>query len=235
MFETENIKKELEDISTVLKHGLSGNLYNVPEDYFEKNTLNILEKISTSQMEVPQGYFNSLAANVLIKVKEDQGLSLQEELNSISPVLLNLDTKINYSIPSDYFEGLASQINTKVKPARVVKMKPFYRYAVAAVATGLMGVGIFTNMYKSKENNVLNSDVYKTAYQILDNKSFEDVLASIPADAATAYLTSYGQNVNSALAALSAEDYNIESAEDFFINESELDLFLKNNGIKSNN
>ena len=235
MFETENIKKELENISSVVKHGLRSNLYSVPEDYFEKNTLNILSKISTSEMKVPEGYFHNFAETVLTKVKTSPVLSLNEELNSLSPALLNLKSKRTYSVPLGYFDELSNKISVKVKPARVVRMKPFYRYAVAAVAIGLIGVGIFTNLFKTNDNNLLNSDVYKTAYQIIDNKNFDDVLDSVPADEATAYLTSYGQDVNSALAALSAEDYNLDSPDNLFISEGELDLFLKDNGINSNN
>ena len=235
MFESDNIQKELEIISSVLKVGLSGKAYTVPEDYFESLTLNILSKISNSSMEVPEGYFNSFADSVLARVKSETDISVSEELLSLSPFLSGLNKKNIYSIPSDYFDNFKISIVQEIKPAKVVKMKPFYKYAVAAVATGLLGLGIFNNLNKSKHNNLLNSDVYKTAYQILDNKSFDDILESVPADDATAYLTEYGQDVNSAVAALSAEDYQLDSPDELFINDNELDEFLKVNNIKSIN
>lgn len=236
MFESDNIQKELESISPIVKFGLSGNLYSVPEDYFEVVTLKILSKLSTSTLnEVPDGYFNSFADSVLAKVKSETDLTASEELLTLSPFLSRIDKQNIFAIPSDYFKELSVSIPEEIKPAKVVRMKPFYKYAVAAVATGLLGLGIFNNLNQSKQKDLLNSDVYKTAYQILDNKNFDDILESVPVDEATAYLTAYGQDVNSALAALSAEDYQLDNPDELFLNENELDEFLKVNNIKAIN
>lgn len=235
MFEFDPIDKELESINSVLKAGLKGDIYYLPEDYFEKNSIRILNVKATSKLEVPEGYFGNLAENILSRIKTESEFSVSEELNTISPLLEKLSKENIYSLPLGYFENLPSSIKGKIAPARVVKMKPFYKYAIAAVITGLLGLGLFNNLNSHKEDNILKSDVYKTAYEILNKENFDEELETIPGDEATAYLKGYGQDVNSALAALSAEDYTLTSDEELFISNAELDHFLNINNINTTN
>ena len=222
MFPDNNIQDELKSISTVLKSGINGNLYSVPEDYFEINTINLLSNsISSIKMEVPDAFFDHFPENILSKIKSEH-------------IPYNFEI-ISNSKPQVKFGVNLKPSSSKIKPARVVSFKPFYKYAIAAVFTGLIGLGIFTNLFKQNSNNLLKSEVYASASKIIENNNFDEILSSISADEATDYLTSYGQDVNSALVALSAENYKLETPEELFISENELDLFLKEYNIQSIN
>jgi hypothetical protein len=53
---------------------------------------------------VPEGYFDNLAGNIMARIQGTE-LSAREEIQSLSPLLANLDRKMLFSIPQDYFEN----------------------------------------------------------------------------------------------------------------------------------
>lgn len=76
MYTDNNILQELTEISPVvanLKATIKGDIYRVPEDYFETLEINILEKTilhnDSLNQEVPDGYFEGLEAAIFAKIE----------------------------------------------------------------------------------------------------------------------------------------------------------------------
>ena len=104
------------------------NPYKVPSDYFDllpeqilalvKNDdpTAVLKNKPANPYKVPEGYFENLAETVLRRVKAQQNdVSPQEEMQSLSPLLSNLDKRIPFAIPDGYFEDLSGNVVAGMK------------------------------------------------------------------------------------------------------------------------
>lgn len=82
---------------------------------------------------VPSGYFEGLAGQVLSRIRSKE---VQDELQSISPLLEQLSKQTPYATPAGYFEE--PTILPAQKPARIITIasRRWVRYAAAAVITG---------------------------------------------------------------------------------------------------
>lgn len=117
------ISDELALISEVVSAIPFGNVYSVPEAYFETVPSQIMSLLQTdaladplipaisrsSVQEVPEGYFNSLAANILKKAKasdEDAVLEIQK----LSPFISTIGKSGPYHIPEGYFNQFPNSI-----------------------------------------------------------------------------------------------------------------------------
>jgi len=112
--------------STVLID-ITQNPYQEPQGYFEKFPEQILQVVkkeevsvvlknaSTNPYETPQGYFEGLADRILSHVKENNDLTVEEELETLSPLLSKLDKKNPYATPTGYFEELTGNVVTGLK------------------------------------------------------------------------------------------------------------------------
>lgn len=99
---------------------------------------------------VPSGYFDSLADNILKLVRESNdyrqkepiGQTAKEELEALSPLLSGLKKEMPYSVPTGYFENLTEHIVTEENKSetKVIALtsRKWFRYAAAAVVTGLV-------------------------------------------------------------------------------------------------
>lgn len=182
------IQQEIASVSENFPLNLKGNIYNVPEDYFQKFYLSFL---SQKNSIVPENYFNEFPDKIV--------------------KIVNKETTI------------------RQRESRIVKMKPFYNKAVAAVITGLLGLTLFNMPFKNTHNNFLSSDTYKSANAILNNGNLDDIFNSIQSDAAAEYLVSHGQDVNSGIASISAENFDFENPDESLISISDIDNFLNDN------
>ena len=121
---------------------------------------------------VPAGYFDELEKRLMTVVDESNqrlssGLPAQtaeEELESISPLLSSLSKKMPFIVPEGYFETLSSGKKeqqektadhlTVVTETKIVSIlnRQWFRYAAAAVITGMIALAGFFNNGNTKES-----------------------------------------------------------------------------------
>ena len=220
----------------------------VPEGYFDNLADSIMAKIkdSTAAEEnsallmplktiptytVPRGYFDGLAGAVMNKVNGVAGEESSELLDAVK--------HINpYTVPQGYFDGLATDIVNKVpQPAKVFvmhKRSSFFRYAAAAVITGILGLSIISivDNRQQEEIPVSSPAVMADANQIIKNNSFDAELATLSDADIVNYLQTSGEDVNAALVASAAEEKNLPEEVDYLLDDKTLDNLLNDLNIK---
>ena len=108
--------------SSDILQGASTNPYTVPEDYFREFHVQMLARVQNekSRLElglstpysVPAGYFDNLAGEIMDRIKANNKSSVEEELETLSPLLSKLDKKMPFSMPEGYFEELGETVMT---------------------------------------------------------------------------------------------------------------------------
>ncbi|GAB2837128.1 hypothetical protein [Ferruginibacter profundus] len=226
-----SIKEEEGDILGSIKAPAS---MQVPEGYFESLAGNILNKIKVNDsaatelnelspllagienknvFTVPQGYFESLAGNVLHTINAaDDAVA---ELNTLSPTLQGLQTKNVFTVPQGYFESLSATILAKVQPqqAKVVTMQrrstnTILKYAIAAVFTGVMALGVYkftNNKGGSGEVAPLTAANLK-GLEIAKKNTFEQEFAKVSNEDIASFLAKDGVDVEAAVAVSQMQD-----------------------------
>jgi hypothetical protein len=230
---------------------------SVPEGYFENLAGNIMARIKRESFsevalethavsslvaeignkniyQAPEGYFENLANTILAKTNSFHGSEVTVETASISEMVAGIGHKNVYSVPEGYFTELSQAVNAKVlHPAKIVTMKSrftAFRYAAAAVVTGLVGLSIIFLLNKNngdKTNAVQTAAVITEAKQIMRTNSFDKEFSSVSDDAIVSFLESKGQDVEAALVASLTDEKNLPDADDYIINENTLDEVLK--------
>lgn len=111
---------------------------------------------------VPDGYFELLAEQVLLSVHNNSDhQTANEELAILSPVLSGLKKEMTaraghpegpYSVPQGYFDTLHDR--PAKQKAKIISMvhRKWFRYAAAAVVTGIIALTIFISADKKKES-----------------------------------------------------------------------------------
>ncbi len=64
---------------------------------------------------VPDGYFENFAGSVLLRIKQEQGLTVSQELDSLSSLLSAIPKTMPYAIPENYFTTLGSDLPALLK------------------------------------------------------------------------------------------------------------------------
>jgi len=174
MTQRDNILQELKELDSRLADVALKNIYTVPAGYFDNLTEQVVARINAMQANnaadelnalspqleklsrempysIPKDYFETLSDNVL-KTIHAAGLSAKDELAAISPLLSSLKKENPYNIPEGYFESLPpTRQKEKIQSsAKVVSLfsRTWFRYAAAAVVTGIIILGslsLFTN------------------------------------------------------------------------------------------
>ena len=155
----------------------SPNPFTVPEGYFENFPALMLVKIKDdgsanvfgsnkqSLYSVPEGYFENFANEVLKKINYSGHVSVQQELEELSPFLSSLPKTNVYSVPEAYFSNLDRNIIPARTPAKVIsighKARRWTNYAVAACLAALLFGGSFLHFYKRG-----NAEVPRVAYSV---------------------------------------------------------------------
>ncbi len=229
---------------------------SVPEGYFENLAGNIMARIKSESLsevvlethavsslvaeignknilQVPAGYFQNLAKTILAKTSSLRDGDVAAETGSISPLVAGIGNKNVYSVPDGYFTALPQAVNAQVRPARIVTMKSrftAFRYAAAAVVTGLVGLSVIFMLNKNnsdKTNAVQTAAVLTEAKQIISTNSFDKEFSSVSDAAIVSFLESKGQDVEAALVASLTDEKNLPDADEYLINENTLDEVLK--------
>ena len=219
--------------------GMAGTNGSVPDGYFEGLAASIMNKIKSGAVEeegssllsslksintytVPQGYFDSLAGNVMDKINASEAEEESELLYSVKGIN-------PYKVPEGYFDGLATDIVSKLpQPAKIIVMQKrpsIFRYAAAAVITGIIGLSVISVIDNRQPENTVDQ-VAVTGSNASSDKSFDDAVAKISDEDILAYLKTSGDDVNAALVASATEGKNLPEELDYMTDDKTLDNFL---------
>ena len=235
--------------SNLLSNITTPSSIQVPEGYFESLADNILNKIKEQEsaleelcslspmlhsiqnenvFTVPQDYFELLSGAVLNKIKTAE--TPAEELGSLSPMLYSIQNENVFTVPKGYFENLPNEILNTVAPqqAKVVTIQKrtvtFFKYAVAAVFTGAMVLGVF----KFTQNKNSIDPIIANGTQIAKENKFDEELAKINDVDIIKYLENNNEDVDAALVANTVDENELPSREDYLNDDKALDKYLDN-------
>jgi hypothetical protein len=162
MTNKQNILQELNELKSTLANVTPQNVYMVPVGYFEgliaqvlsrikaieaKNSVEEMSYLSSSlsniskqiPYSVPAGYFDGLAENMMQLVRESNDYqTAKEELEILSPLLSGLKKEMPYSVPQGYFDNLRKETTTRETKVISITHSRWFRYAAAAVVTGVI-------------------------------------------------------------------------------------------------
>ena len=223
---------------------------DVPTGYFDTLATSILTKIKAQEFEdtateiralspmlysiqnenifeAPQGYFDTLANSILLKIKAGDSEDTATEIRALSPMLYSIQNENVFKVPQGYFENLSDDVLNKVKPEPKVIPMPrrnstFLKYAVAAVFTGAMALGVFK--FTTNTNDNLQLPGYVIAGLQVQNVDQE--LANISDADIVKYLEATGTDVKAAIVANSVDENELPSQEDYLMDEKALDKYL---------
>lgn len=240
-----------EETGGLLESISSHSSLSVPQGYFDTLAGNILNKIKAAETEttelkelstvvydipktnvftVPQDYFENLADTILNKATQHHNAAT--ELKTLSPLLHTLQNKNVFTVPEGYFESLSATVLNKTKPqeAKVVMMgkrstTTIFKYAVAAVFTGVMALGVYKFTNNSGKNN---SDAVAIGTQIAKDNKFDEELSKVSDDDIIKYLQANGNEVDVAVVANTVDENELPTQEDYLTDDKALDKYLDN-------
>ena len=226
MHSNDSIQNELKELNSILVNISNRNVYTVPAGYFDVLSHDILlalrEQIINvaDNSSVPAGYFDGLADAIMGKIKagaadDTEGSALLSSLKGINV----------YQVPQGYFDRLAADIVNKLpQPAKVVVMEKrssFFRYAAAAVITGIIGLSVISVFDKKQATDPSSTDATSIAAVNID-----DELLKVNDNDIVNYLKESGEDVNAALVASISDDKNLPDQVDYLTDEKTLDNLL---------
>ena len=233
----------------------------VPEGYFDQLAASIIDKIKVDQsakeetrslspmlsdlqrkqvFEVPTGYFDQLASTIF---DSTQNSSSKDELKKLSPVLYGIQSKNIFEVPAGYFSGLSNSILQKAKApsASVPNFRVrtlFIRYAAAAILTGVIALGALQYLGQqhpaqplAAASVVLDESIEKG--KNMNDQQFKEALEKLSKVDIAKYLEKNGDISDVAVLGNNMDDSNLPSQDDYLLDETTLDKFLKN--INTNN
>ncbi len=184
MTQKETILQELKDLESSLAGITSPNTFSVPEGYFEGLSRQVLSRIrameaSTAAEElghlspllsqlpktmpytVPAGYFEGLESTLVSAAMYGEQ-EAKEELENISSLLSGLKKEMPYSVPAGYFDTISTPAAASKPAAKVVSMgssRKWFRYAAAAVVTGVIALLGFLYMSQDTTGNTTGTSM----------------------------------------------------------------------------
>ncbi len=242
-----DILNELKELSPIIAGIEKKNVFTVPAGYFENLSEGILAGIAIEENvsnifssgsvdnDVPHGYFDTLADTILDKIKAQKIISASEELSALSPMLYSIQNENVFEVPKDYFNSVAETTVARVKPqqTKVVVMNSrrttFIKYAVAAVFTGVMALGVF-KFTNSNKNDV--DPVVALGDKIARENRFDEELEKVTDADLIKFLEANGSDVKAALVASSVDENELPSQEDYLMDEKALDKYLNSINVK---
>jgi hypothetical protein len=237
------IQTELQQLSPTLAALPKGNVFTVPEGYFDSiaptilaciqeednNSAIAVEKNST----VPTGYFDTLATSIIEKIKLQQ--SSKEELLEISPLLATASKQNVQHVPDGYFEQLPQRIlqqtNTDAAKVVYIKRRPaLLRYAAAAVVTGLLALGVYkyANVpVNQPANSIATLDPSIEKGRNMSDAEFEQALQNVSSEAVAQYLQQHGSEADMAALADGIDENTLPGMEELLLDDNILKQFFE--------
>ncbi len=229
----------------------AGNMNNatVPDGYFDNLASSIMARIkkesvvdneyssllagigNSNVFTVTPGYFEGLSSVILRRIKSE----VAAETSEISELVAGIGNKNVFTVPQGYFNDLPADILSKLaKPAKVVQMggfRKYARYAAAAVITGFVAMSTIFILNKNTGGTEMNAETVAaldSAKSIIQTNSFDKEMASLSDADIVNFLESKGQDVDAALvASLTEDEKKLPEEEDYLLNENTLDEILK--------
>lgn len=252
----ETALEETRQLSPLLYSLQGNNVFEVPVGYFESLQNSITEKINplTAQeeisalspllhslrgrptFEVPAGYFDQLHSSIVEKIEP---VTASDELNSLSPLLHSLKDKITFEAPGGYFENLSDGILASVRkdgPAKVVSMpgsNRIFKYAIAAMLTGAMALGLYKYIGNSGGDGSLPvAPVAKLDPSIeqgknMNDQQFNEALSNLTDADIAKYLEKNGDITDMAALRNNLDESSLPSQDDYLLDATTLDDYLK--------
>ncbi|MEO5782038.1 MAG: hypothetical protein ABIQ07_02130 [Ginsengibacter sp.] len=246
---SKEIVDELANISSVLAGIEKKNVFSVPEGYFEMLSFTILKSLDTSPsidtLTVPDGYFENLSSSIMQKIRS-LNETAQQELRTLSPMLYSIQNENVFEVPAGYFKNLQNDILDKVveRPtAKVIELKKrnsVWKYAAAAVVTGVIGVSSLMMFDASQNSGASNLDEsisssIQTASQFKDEQQINAAIASLPDDDVIKYLERTGNEVDNEALATSVNENELPATNDYLLDEGALNNYLDKKDKNSQN
>jgi hypothetical protein len=239
------IFEELNAISPLLTGIEKKNVFSVPQGYFDELTINTFKRLNTGDFKtaltVPKGYFEGLATSVLGKIRS-LGDDAATELRTLSPMLYSIQNENVFKVPRGYFNNLENDILDKViaRPqAKVVELKKrdsIWKYAVAAVVTGVIGVSslmMFNTRQSTKSNDM--SVAIEEAGKFKNEKQINGAIATLSDDDIIKYLEKAGTDIDNEALAAGIDESALPETEDYMLDENILDTYLNETDKNSQN
>jgi hypothetical protein len=213
---------------------------DVPQDYFDNLSHNILSKIEgtvanelqaispfiaglkkVTPYEVPENYFEDAAGTISSQVAAEQ----------VPPVLQHINKTQPFEVPAGYFEQLAEVVLTKAKGqtgAKVIAMpkrsNAIWKYAAAAVFTGSIFFGVYKYAGTTASGNIPIAMDETKFNQTLDNLGEDDIIK---------YLENHGTQEDVAALTSGIDEADLPDQEEYFADDATLDKFLENIELKN--
>jgi hypothetical protein len=134
------IIKELIEIAPELANLKPRNSFAVPQDYFAKLPIEVLNKIKTEEawesaaeptlspllqtlkkkqpFNTPQNYFQTSAAHIIHAVRSEE---VADEVKSVAPTLASIKKRNVLAVPQNYFSNLPARLLDKVMHEQTLK------------------------------------------------------------------------------------------------------------------
>ena len=235
----DEISAELYTISPLLAGAERINPFSLPDGYFNLFPGILLQKINNGpagslpgfekySQSVPDGYFENLSTSILNRIRH---ISIAEELKDVSSMLYPVRNENVFSVPEGYFNDLASEIIEKAKPkAKVIpfkKKEPVWRYAVAAVMTGVIGVSSLMVFNRSQSvNESAISSYIQAASEYKNDQQINDGISKVPDEAIIKYLENTGTETDNEVLTSGFEENDLPAQKDYLQDSKTLDNYL---------
>jgi len=245
----------LQENNSVIDLNTSGKSNDVPAGYFDLLANSILEKIKTGEnahdeikhlspvlaniqhknvFEVPKGYFSNLDSLITQKV---QNYSSADEIRTLSPLLSDIRHRATFEVPVGYFNSLSDDILQKLQPqeTKVVSMRwrnRFIKYAVAAMMTGVMALGIYK--YFDQPGSTISGDAGVATLDIsiekgksMNDQQFNEAMANLTDADIAKYLEKNGDITDVATLRNNLDESVLPSQDDYLLDEATLENYLE--------
>lgn len=191
------ILNELEAIAPALANAIIGLPYQVPDEYFQNFTANVLSKLSNNDFAkdqdyllsfvkdlpaktpylAPKGYFENLENNILTAVK------IEEEENIINFFINSLPKNNAFKAPIGYFNTFANNLINKIALSKNIGVESYSK----------------TTPYKTPDQyfNNLASNILKNALLLESNMelSIVDFPKTMPYQVPTGYFNNLSNTI----------------------------------------
>lgn len=246
---SKEISDELVNISSLLSGIEKKNVFSVPEGYFDILSITILKRLDTSPsidtLTIPEGYFENLSSSILQKIRS-LNETAEQELRALSPMLYSIQNENVFEVPAGYFSGLQNNILDKVveRPqVKVIELKKrdsVWKYAAAAVVTGVIGISSLM-MFNGSQNSATtkfdksNASSFQTGFQFKNEQLINAAIETLSDDEVIKYLEKTGNEVDNETLATIVNENELPTTNDYLLDEGTLNTYLDKKGKDSQN
>ncbi len=222
----------LDKIKTQQKNTIAKELVTLSE---------VLQSLQQKKLfDVPEGYFENLCTTILDKIKKNSNNTIEEEIKELSPLMKSLQQINVFEMPEGYFNTAPYAIidaakAAKITTAKIVSMPKsgfFFRYAAAAIITGVIAFGT----YKYTNNPLVSPLIPEVSFAKLDSsiekgkdmneRQFTEAFNNLTKEDITSYFEKNGSDEDISLLTNNVEVNGLPSKADYLLDEKTLENYL---------